>query len=65
MKQSSLLNNPDLLDGRRCDGAESRLVLIFDDIPTHLKMRSFLEVLVELDELSGTLLHGAGRYVDQ
>ena len=37
MKHSCFVNNPDELDERRCDAAESRLVLTFKEIPPHLK----------------------------
>ena len=59
MKQSSLFNNPDELDERRCGAAEFRPILSFGGIPPHMKLCwIFLKILVELDELSWTSIRG-------
>ena len=67
MKQSPLCNYPDELgDGRRSGAAESTLILNCEKLPPHFKMwYHFLEIFVELGELSGTSLRDACQCVDQ
>ena len=58
MDQSSLFNNPDELDERRCGAAKSKLILISEEIPPLLKIWGiFLKIIDEL-ELSWTSIRG-------
>ena len=41
VNDSSLLSDPDELDGHRFDAAESRLILISEEYPAHQKMWCF------------------------